>query len=102
MKVPNRLAFNVDRPPKLATSGALGATWADCKMARGMIRDQRVELTELLFGKSVMYIDSLLNGFRTPAVRLLFLSPPFSFTLSTSLSFPSLAFPIARAAIMSE
>lgn len=51
-----------------------------------MTLDQRVELTELLFGKSVIYIDSLLNGFGTPPPVI---APPVSFSPSLPTRFPS-------------
>lgn len=61
---------------------------------RGMTLDQRAELTELLFGKSVIYIDPLLNGF----IRLprFYRSSPISFS-------PSLFRPVSHCvAIMPE
>jgi len=63
-----------------------GATSADCaEVARDDSGPASGAYRIILFDKSVMYIDSLLNGF----VCLSILSPTLSFPPSLSTRFPS-------------
>lgn len=61
MKILNRLAFASIRP------GIGNRRRCEVRLRQIVrwreIQERRAKLTELLFGKSVMYIDSLLNGF---------------------------------------